>query len=92
MKDFINYSIEEFEGGISKHRKKGTRGSFKYGENLDIHNEEGLLTCNQKLKKDSGTTVTDLVLTMFRASDGAMYAFGDTGKIYRKASGGSWER
>lgn len=65
---------------------KGIRGSFGFGYGLNIR-ESNTLKCNQKLKKDSSTTVTDLPLTMFRGSDGKIYAFGDTGKIYRKASG-----
>ena len=85
-----NYTINEFIGGVSGQRNKGPRGSFSFGQNLDIHNDDGLLTTNQKLKKDSGDIVVDLPLAMFRASDGAMYAFGNTGKIYRKASDGSW--
>jgi len=85
-----NYHIEDFRGGIANHRKKGPRGSFRYGQGLDIHNGDGVLKCNQALKKDSGSVVVDLPLTIFRGSDGAVYAFGDTGKIYRKPNGGSW--
>lgn len=87
--DYNNYAIEDFKGGISSERKRGARGSFKYGQGLDIHSEENVLKCNYALAKDSGSVITDLILTMFRASDGKMYAFGDTGKIYRR-SGGTW--
>jgi hypothetical protein len=90
MNNLVNFAIDEFTGGIANNRKKGTRGSFKYGQNLNIHTDEGTLTCNQKLKKDSSTTIVDLVLTIIKGSDGAMYGFGDTGKIYRKPSAGSW--
>jgi hypothetical protein len=62
------------------------RGAFAFGRGLNIR-ENNTLKCNQALKKDSSTTVTDLVLAMFKASDGKTYAFGDTGKIYRKSSG-----
>jgi hypothetical protein len=82
--DLNNYAIEDFKGGISSERKRGPRGAFKFGKGLDIHSEENVLQCNQALKKDSASVVTDLVLTMFRASDGNIYAFGDSGKIYMK--------
>lgn len=88
--DYHNYPIEDFKGGISSERKKGPRGAFKFGKGLNIHSEDNVLQCNQAMKKDSGSVVTDLALTILRASDGAMYAFGDTGKIYRKPSGGTW--
>lgn len=89
MEDLDILSIENFNGGISPLANKGVRGAFAFGYGLNIR-ENNTLKCNQALKKDSGTTVTDLPLTIFKSSDGAMYAFGDTGKVYRKPSGGSW--
>lgn len=89
MDDLNVLSITDFNGGISPVKGKGVRGSFAFGYGLNIR-ENNTLKCNQALKKDSGTTVVDLVLVMFKSSDGAIYGFGDTGKIYRKASGGSW--
>lgn len=86
MDDLDTLSIENFNGGISPIASKGVRGSFAFGYGLNIR-ENNTLKCNQALKKDSGSVVTDLVLAMFKASDGNTYAFGDTGKIYRKASG-----
>jgi hypothetical protein len=82
-----NLTIKSFRGGISPEGDKGPRGSFKFGRGLNIHSNRDSLKCNQALKKDTGSVVTDLVLDMVRASDGRIYAFGDTGKIYRKASG-----
>lgn len=90
MDDQDVLTITDFNGGISPKKGKGVRGSFAFGYGLDIR-ENNTLRCNQALKKDSASVVVDLVLAMFTASDGAKYAFGDTGKIYRKASGGSWE-
>lgn len=88
MDDLDIITIENFNGGISPLPTKGVKGSFAFGYGLNIR-ESNSLKCNQALKKDSATTVTDLILTMFKGSDGAMYGFGDTGKIYRK-SGGVW--
>lgn len=89
MDDLDVLTIDDFRGGIVEQGRRGPRGSFKFGYGLDIRNGENTLKCNQKLKKDSSTVVTDLVLTMVKGSDGNVYAFGDTGKIYRKSSG-SW--
>lgn len=86
MDDLETLSIENFNGGISPLASKGVRGAFAFGRGLNIR-ENNTLKCNQALKKDSGTTVTDLILAMFKGSDGNVYGFGDTGKIYRKVSG-----
>lgn len=86
MDDLEVLTLKNFNGGISPQAAKGVRGSFAFGYGLDIR-DNNTLKCNQKLKKDSSTIVTDLVLAMFRASDGKVYAFGDTGKVYRKSSG-----
>jgi hypothetical protein len=90
MSNVKNYVIEDFRGGLSSERKRGPRGCFKFGYGLDIHGQDNVLKCNQALVKDSGSVVVDLPLVMFKGSDEAIYAFGDTGKIYRK-SGSNWE-
>jgi len=87
MDDYTILSFTDFRGGLSTEANKGPRGAFYGGYGLNIRSGDNTLKCNQKLKKDSSTTVTDLVLVGFRASDGNEYAFGDTGKIYRKSSG-----
>lgn len=87
MENYQNYFIKDFKGGISSEGHRGPRGSFKYGENLNIRGQDNTLTCNQALKADSGAVVVDLVLAFVKGSDGNVYAFGDMGKIYRKSSG-----
>ena len=84
------YTIRDWRGGIADEVARGVRGSFKFGYGLDIHGEENTLKCNQKLKKDSGTTVTDLILAWVPATDGNLYGFGDTGKIYKRTPAGVW--
>ena len=32
-----NYRIKSFRGGISDEEDKGIKGSFKFGQGLDIH-------------------------------------------------------
>ncbi len=86
------YRIQGFRGGIADDPYKGVREAFRFGYGLNIRGEENTLKCNQALKKDSLTTVTDLILFFVPASNGQLYGFGDTGKIYRKATPTSaWE-
>lgn len=89
MDEYQYLTLKAFRGGISSEEDKGPRGSFKFGRGLNIHGVRDSLKCNQKLTKDSSTTVTDLPLAMIPGTDGNKYAFGDTGKIYRK-TGSTW--
>jgi len=86
------YQINEFKGGIADEVYKGVRGSFAFGYGLDIHTGNDTLKCNQKLKKDSGDVVTDLILFFVPSANGNLYGFGNSGKIYKKpGGGGAWE-
>lgn len=90
MDGYNTLTINDFRGGIVEQGRLGPRGSFKFGQGLDIRSGENTLKCQQALKKDSSTVVTDLVIAMIRTSDGRKYAFGDTGNVYRKNTG-AWE-
>ncbi len=87
MDGYETLTINDFRGGIIEEGRRGPRGAAKLVQGLDIRTGENVLKCQQKLKKDSSTTVTDLVLAFVVASDAKIYAFGDSGKIYRKSSG-----
>jgi hypothetical protein len=58
---------------------------------LDIHSEPGILKVNQKLTKNSGTTVTEFCKNRIAASDGNSYWFSaDSGKIWKRTSTDVW--
>ena len=86
MDGYDTLTINDFRGGIVEEGRRGPRGASKFVQGLDIRTGENTLKCQQALKKDSGTIVTDLVLVFVVGSDGKTYAFGDTGKVYRKTS------
>lgn len=79
-------------GGIADSDYLGTEGSVAEAVNLDIHGEAGLITCNQKLTKDSGSTVTELLIAKVAASNGSTYHFGDAGGIYEREAAGTWTK
>lgn len=90
MDDLNRLTIKTFRGGISADEDKGPVGAFRYGQGLNIHEGQDSLKCNQKLKADTlgdGEVWGDLPLVIVPASDGNKFAFGDTGKIYRKKDG-----
>lgn len=78
------YKLQGFRGGIADDAYKGVAGSFRFGYNLDIRSGGDTLKCSQAMKKDSGSVVTDLILFFVPSSNGKLYGFGDSGKIYRK--------
>jgi len=84
------YRINNFRGGISDESSRGIRGSAKFLQGLDIHKNEDTLSCQQAMKKESGSVVTDLILFIVPSSDGNAYGFGDTGKIYKRTPNGTW--
>ena len=84
------WKITKFYGGLSTGSKVGTEASFPMGMNLDLHSDPDALQVNPNTAKDSGSTISDLVLGM--TSEGInndIYAIGDTGKFYKRTSG-SW--
>lgn len=87
------YRIQGARGGIADDPHGGVRQSFRFGYGLNIRGEENVLQCNQRLKKDSGDIVTDLINFFIPASNGQLYGFGSDGCVYRKAApGASWEK
>ena len=78
-------------GGIAKSAYQGLQNSVQELVGLDIHSEPGIIKVNQKLTKDSGTTIDDLVKKILPCSDGYTYLFGSTsGKIWRRDSLGNY--
>lgn len=79
-----------FAGGTSPSVKRGPEGSFAYGRGIDYRREPSELGIMPGCRKDSGSTVTDLVLNAVLAKDGNMYLIGDAGKLYKRNTAGTW--
>lgn len=76
-------------GGIADSPYQGPENSVAEMCGFDIHSTPGLLKNNQKLTKESGTIVDDLVNRILPCSDGNTYLFGSTyGKIWKRTSAG----
>lgn len=83
------YTIKYFQGGLSDFEDSGVRGSFKRGRAIDIRKSVNSISCNQALAAEGAGVIADLILFIVPASDGNTYLFGDTGKIYKRTSGGT---
>ena len=83
-------TIANFSGGQSTSKYSGAYGSYAYGKGLDIHSEPGVLQAGQALSKDSGATVTSLILWSVVDADGTYYGGSDNGKIWKRTTGGTW--
>lgn len=90
------FEIKSFRGGKSDYEDRGIFGSFLRSKNLNIRGVNDSLECNQALVSDgtgasgADTIVTDLINFFVNGSDGNTYAFGDSGKIYKRTSAGVW--
>lgn len=83
-------SIDNFSGGIGASLKEGQRGSYAYGRNINIHEDSSLVKLLPGMAKDSGSTVTDLVIDIVRVPNGDTYFLGRDKKLYKRTSGGTW--
>jgi hypothetical protein len=76
-------------GGIAKSPWQGVANSVAQLVGIDLHSEPGIMKVNQKLTKESGSTIDDFVKKILPCSDGNTYLFGSTnGKIWKRTSAG----
>ena len=90
--DYPQWKQKSYYGGFSDDRFMGIENSFAYAKGVEIRKNPRSLTLSYAVEKDSGSIVTDWVLSIVTIkSTGDIIGFGDTGKIYRKTAGaGSW--
>jgi len=81
-----------FYGGIAPSEKVGIKGSFYFGQRLNIFDEPTRLTIMPKSIKVSGVTVTDLIKWIVAGTpyDTNMYFYSEGGLIYRETNAGVW--
>jgi len=91
----MKFEIKSFKNK-SDYSDRGIYGSFKKSKNLDVRSDKDVLVCNQALVADgtgatgADTVVTDLINFFVNSSTGDTYGFGDSGKIYKRTSTGTW--
>lgn len=77
------------KGGIAESDYFGYANSVAESVGLNIHDEAGIIKVNQKLKKDSGDTITELCKCIVDCSDGNTYFFSsESGKVWKRTSAG----
>ena len=77
--------------GLADSKYSGLEDSFAVSVGIDGVSIPGILQANQKLAKDSGSTVDALCRVAITASNGYTFWFSyTTGKIWARASGGTW--
>lgn len=88
--DYITQN--RFYGGIAYSSKEGLKGSFRHGRNLNIFDDPSSFTLNPATAKESGSIVVDLLKWIVPGTPHSTdtYAYGDTGKLYKRTSGGTW--
>lgn len=75
-------------GGLADSKWSGIKDSFYRMVGLDPHSEPAVLKAEQKLTKDSSTTIDEFVKCIVPSSNGRVYHFSaDSGKIWEESSG-----
>ena len=79
-------------GGISQSAKVGIKGSFTFGQRLNIFDEPTQLTIMPSSINVSGTIVTGLVKWMVIGApyNTNLYAYSENGVIYVQNNSGIW--
>lgn len=78
-------------GGMSDSKWSGLPDSLYKIVGLDPHSDPAVLKAEQKLTKDSGTTVTEFCKWQVVSSNGRTYHFSSTtGKIWERDTVGTW--
>lgn len=79
------------QGGLADSKWSGIKFSLYKFLGFDPHSAPGILRVAQKMKKDSGTTVTEFCKARLSASNGCTYwGSSTTGKIWQRTSAGVW--
>lgn len=75
-------------GGLADSKWSGIKDSLYRMVGLDPHSEPAVLKAEQKLTKDSGSTIDEFVKCIVPSSNGRVYHFSaDSGKIWEENSG-----
>lgn len=84
--------IQDFnKGGLAYSKWSGLENTLYKFIGFDPHSQPGILNVEQKLTKDSGSTVTEFCKVAINTSVGNQLWFSsDSGKIWERTSSGSW--
>jgi len=78
------FEIKSVVGGVSDYSDRGIAGAFKLASGLDIRKQNDSISCNKGMTEEGAGVIVDLIMWFVPASDGDIYGFGDTGKIYKR--------
>lgn len=79
-----------FAGGIASGIKSGVKGAGAFLQAFDFRTDPNTLSVLPGLAREDAGVVKDLILQEEMASNGVIYATGDAGYIYRRATTGVW--
>ena len=85
-------SISSWVGGQSSDDQEGQPKSFAYSKHLDFRKSPSRLTVLPKLTKNSGSTVTDLVVNGIQLPSGKKVFIDIAGGVYIVSTAGSWSK
>lgn len=82
--------FSQFSGGLAVSPRIGLKNSFADAQGLDFRTDPAQLSVLPGMIREDAGVVKDLVLNEVMISNGIIYAYGDTGYIYRRTTAGVW--
>ncbi len=79
-----------FAGGLADDDKIGVKGSSGYLQAFDVRAKPSQMSVLPRAVLEDNNIVSDLILGEVMTADGTIYACGDAGNVYRRATSGAW--
>lgn len=82
--------FQTFVGALATDTKYGIKGSSAYLQGFDVRTSPSQMSVLPAATLEDSNVVSDLILGEVMTTDGTIYAYGDAGNIYRRATTGKW--
>lgn len=84
--------FSQFDGGIATDLKTGIKYSFGNAQALDFRKQPSQLTPLAQPAREDANVMQDLVVDEAMTTDGTIYAYGNTGYLYKRTTSGVWSQ
>ncbi len=82
--------FQTFVGGLATDAKYGIKGSSAYLQGFDVRTSPSQMSVLPAATLEDNNVVSDLILGEVMTANGTIYATGDGGNVYRRATSGTW--
>lgn len=84
------FVYNNFSGGWSTDLKLGIKNSFAYSQAIDFRKKPSQFSVLPQPRREDEGNISDLIQNMVITNDGVIYAIGNGGYFYMRATDGTW--